>query len=219
VDVAHFYHLYAAGRWREPVTEHLAALSRVGFDNPLYAGLVGSRAQRAVARDALAQAGRSVVIVAEADDGWEQVTLCLAHRWARENDGAVLYAHTKGAYSPGAFQDAWRRSMTSALLSDLEGNLKLLEAGYEAIGSHWLTPEEFPPERRHTDGRWTTTPYFGGNFWLATAAFLRTLPEPALESRHDAEVWLGRGSRRPRVHDLVPGWPLERTFRQHGWPG
>jgi hypothetical protein len=130
----------------------------------------------------------------------------------------VLYAHTKGAAAPGPHQDAWRRSMTCALLSELGRNLEALEADYDAVGSHWLTPEEFPPERRYVDGRWTTTPYFGGNFWLASASFLRALPEPPLESRHDAEAWIGRGPRPPRALNLVPGWPLERVCRRPGWP-
>ena len=68
----------------------------------------------------------------------------------------------------------------------------------DAVGCHWLPPQ---------DGLW---PFFGGNFWWATAAYLRQLPELDWTTRWRAEDWIGIGQ--PKVHDLLPGWPSMKMW-------
>jgi hypothetical protein len=137
-------------------------------------------------------------------DGWEQVTLRKVREYAQEHDGAICYAHTKGGHDTSDFRAAWRRSMTRHVIGGWRENLAALEA-YDAVGCHWLTADEFP-QVPHV----VTTPFFGGNFWIARCDYLRTLPECSTESRFDAERWIGLGN--PRVLDLLPGWPGEELF-------
>lgn len=192
--LAHFYHAYA-GEWRVPVAEHMAALADCKFDGPMYLGLVGNVENRAEVEREM-RAIRAVVVKADEDAGWEQVTLREVLRYAQENDGAVLYAHTKGAANPSDFQHVWRQWMTRLVVKDHRPVLAdMQDGGFDAAGCHWLTPEmDNAPFRM-----------FGGNFWIATCEYLRTLPTPGDTDRHEAEAWIGLND--PRVINLLPGWP------------
>lgn len=203
MKLAHAYHVFAGGAWREPVAEHLAALDASGFDGPFTVGLVGDEDQCREALHeirALRRPGRTI----QAREGFEQTTLRAVRRWARTHDGAVMYAHTKGAGNPSAFQDAWRRSMTWHVVRCWGHALERLD-GHDAVGCHWLTAEQFP-----TSNAATPLPMFGGNFWIATCEYVRRLPACGTTSRHDAEAWIGLGD--PDVIDLFPGWPGSVPF-------
>jgi hypothetical protein len=197
---AHFYHLWADGHWKVPVHEHLRALRDSRYSGSVHIGIVGTPVNR---DDAMRYVTKfwspAVDWCASADTGFEQVTLSALRAYAHQPDAApyVLYAHTKGAYEESVPRDAWREAMTEPLVRHWEFALPLLER-HDAVGLHWLTPAEFPK-------RQVGSPFFGGNFWWATTAYLRTLPAPGTGSRFDAEAWIGLGS--PKVADLRPGWP------------
>lgn len=195
-DVAHFYHLYAAGEWREPVAEHLAALEDGRYDGSFHVGLVGPPERRADALDEL-RCIRPPDSVIEADDGWEQVTLHPLRAYALKHPGVIIYAHTKGAANPNQINARWRRAMSFHVIVNWRTYVDQLGAGYDAIGCHWLTPDQYPGA--------VETPYFGGTYWMASADYLRRLPVCATTSRHDAEMWIGLAD--PKVLDLNPGWP------------
>lgn len=181
--VAHFYHLWRPGQWREPAHEHLDALVQSGFEGPVHLSFAGT----------------------------EHETLERVREYAQRNEGAVLYAHTKGASDPSDFNARWRRSMTDRLVRDWRANLAHLE-GHDAVGCHWLTAARFPDRRDCPPEQGNVSvPFFGGNFWLARCEYLRTLPPCPQENRWDAERWIGMGD--PRVFDLLPGWPAD-----HLWP-
>jgi hypothetical protein len=215
VNLCHFYHCWTPGSWTEPVLEHVDALVEADFRGPVYLGLVGAKFWRDAARDAFdpldvghacMMHAERVRVAAEADEGFEQVTLRAVREYALEHDGAVCYAHTKGAADATEFRKAWRRSMTRLVVSDWQVNLAHLDH-FDAVGCHWLTREGFPGfEQEFPDG----TPFFGGNFWMARCDYLRTLPEPSTRSRFDAERWIGLGE--PEVLDLNPGWPAANLF-------
>ena len=132
----------------------------------------------------------------------EITTLNLIQRWLPEHRGwNVLYHHTKGVSTPNQ-ADGWRRRMERHCVWNWQECLKLLDNGFEAVGCHWLTPEGH--------GSSIGSPFFGGTFWWAKADYLLTLPplpEPIWANRYEAETWIGKGPRRPRVKDLYPGWP------------
>ena len=156
MKLAHFYHAYAGGSWQEPVTDHLAVLGKSGFDYPVHLGLVGPWRDcddvLGVFRQRL---GLDVREAARAEVGWEQVTLDAVLQHAQHNDGAVLYAHTKGAHTPG--QAVWRDTMARALIVRWRDALSALESGaYDAAGPDWRTN------------------CFVGNYWMATCECLRT---------------------------------------------
>ena len=117
---------------------------------------------------------------------------------------AVLYHHQKGvSYPDQPFYAQWRRCMERACVWNWRECVEQLSSGaIDSAGAHWLTPE------RH--GEKVKTPFWGGTFWWATAAFLRTLPllpAPTWANRYEAEAWIGKGPVRPRVWDQAPHWP------------
>lgn len=197
---AHFYHVWADGHWKVPVHEHLRALRDSRYNGSVHVGLVGTPENRDEAERYVSKFwSPSADWCASADTGYEQVTLTALHAYVHRGDAApyVLYAHTKGAYEESVSRDLWREAMTGPLVCHWDEVVPRLES-CDAAGLYWLTAEEFP-------GRGITTPFFGGNFWWAASAYLRTLPAPEVTSRFDAEAWIGLGS--PRVLDLKPGWP------------
>lgn len=200
--IRHYYHVYADGDWRDAVTEHLAALE--GLAAAVTVGIVGSPQNRRAVRQAFEVA--NVETWVEAAGGWEQVTLGALRRDLAHHDDPVLYAHTKGAAHRTRINDLWRRSMTALVVDEQRADLL---AEHDAVGCHWLTPGDWP--------NLVDSPYFGGNFWWATAAYLRTLPPLAMTNRYDAEQWIGLGN--PRVADLLPGWPDLRLFAGDGAAG
>lgn len=219
-DLWHFLHVWAAGEWRDPVEEHYSALAKSGFDGPMVVGVIGTPAQRAEALDRINRLRRPKRVL-QAEKGWEQLTLRAAHAHARKTDGFTFYAHTKGAANPSRLQEAWRRSMTCALLGGVHGDrcnalqshLASLAIAYDLVCCHWLTADQYPEVVVDTP-----FPMVGGNFWLARNDFLRDLPPVANRARHDAEAWIGLG-RTPRVLDLNPGWPgTVPWIVKQGWP-
>jgi hypothetical protein len=205
VELAAWYHVWVDGDWTEPVLEHVDALHAADFTGPVYLGLVGAKFWRDAARDVFDPL--DVRVAVEADEGFEQVTLAKVREYAIEHDGAIMYCHSKGAADATQFRAEWRRSMTRRVVSDWKANLDFLYS-HDAVGCHWLTAEQFSSwaPQEFPD----STPFFGGNFWMARCDYLRTLPEPSTGSRFDAERWVGLGD--PKVLDLLPGWPAESLF-------
>ena len=136
----------------------------------------------------------------------ELPTMFLMQKWARENpDWYVFYHHTKGAIHKGEpMYDLWRRRMQDNGVTNWKRAVKDLDNGYDSVGIHWLTPEQF--------GASVAAPYWGGNFWWAKTSFLNTLPQLrqtaiTRDQFYDAESWIGWGKRQPKVMDYYPGWP------------
>ena len=185
----HFYHAWADGEWGRPLAEHLNALDRIGVPFTVTCGVVGSPENRAELIRHLPDSWE----VVEFPDGFEDRTLNLIPE--RLTDLPVLYAHTKGAGYPLPVSDAWRACMTYEVVMKWRTNLLALDT-HDLVGAHWLTPEEwFEVE----------SPFFGGNFWWATADHLRKLPPLEMRDRFSAEKWIG--SVPAKVLNLVAGWP------------
>jgi hypothetical protein len=197
----HFYHIGANSDWlllEHILTEHFDLLDRTGFAGDYFFGIVGPEENRAQVKSWLDERG---TVIAEADEGFEQVTLRELRRCCRElysDDEPILYTHTKGAWNTTMMAAAWRQAMDTQLIEQWPLRLEQLQQ-VDAIGLHWLTQEENPSAP-------ISSPFFGGNFWWANAGYLATLPEPSTESRHHAEGWLGLNN--PRVLNLKPGWPV-----------
>lgn len=200
--IKHFYHLYADGEWRDATQEHIAALSAID-DNMinLYVLAIGTprRCDEALAYvcDNLPTSVSHCETRSKAD-GWEQETLAWLRNDAdtyNEYDHPYLYCHTKGAYNTAALNSNWRLSMTRHTVGRWRECLQWLKL-VDTIGCHWLTPGQYEQ---------VDTPFYGGNFWWATANYIRRLPPITREDRWEAERWIGRGA--PTTHDLYPGWP------------
>lgn len=147
----------------------------------------------------------------------ENLTICELEKWLPEHDDYyVLYFHSKGVtHAAGnAFREAWRKCMMVWLVWNWNICVKDLDLGYECAGCHWLTGRGWDKSQN----------LFGGNFWWAKASYLLTLPPLRareririsgigdIESRFEAEVWIGNGPRLPMVrnyhwHDPSTGKP------------
>lgn len=122
----------------------------------------------------------------------------------------VFYHHAKGSTHPVGhdLSTRWRRCMQRHLVTNWRQCVKDLET-VESVGCHWMEPPATP----------ATQYIWGGNFWWARNSFLKTLPSimerarlkdsgiDALESRYEAEVFVGNGPRPPTHIDYHgPNW-------------
>lgn len=188
-ELAHFYHVYAAGDWAQPVTEHCDALVRFGLYDELtslHVGFVGSPEQIAAARATLDVLVPKYQVCAESPDGWEQETLDPLYRFVQDHDGYVSYAHTKGASRRNAIDATWRRMMTYHCIVDWQTPVTALDEGKAIAGCYWIRggPSSIPGFGHGG--------MFGGNFWWTRCDLLRRGLPPGRESRHAAEHWLGQ---------------------------
>lgn len=131
-------------------------------------------------------------------------TLNLISSWLKgHEDWYVLYHHTKGITHVGESPyEVWRWCMERGVVWGWKNCVEKMDSGYDSCGCHWLTPERF--------GAAITSPFWGGTFWWAKPGYLMTLPPlppPTWENRYEAESWIGRGKRRPKVFDYHPEWP------------
>jgi len=139
-------------------------------------------------------------------------TILMLEDWIPEHrDWLVLYLHSKGSthQAGDGFNTRWRKCMMKGVVNNWRTCVADLGAGFEAVGSHWMEPPATPA------GQFI----FAGNFWWARAEFLATLPSirtrsritisgiDSIDSRYESEVWLGNGSRRPKIKDYHgPDW-------------
>lgn len=136
----------------------------------------------------------------------ENLTIVELERWLPGHSGwNVLYFHTKGLTRNDQLAIDWRVCMMARLVRCWRQCVADLEQGFDAVGCHWIR------------GLDATQHYFAGNFWWATSDFLLTLPSiykrnrirlsgiDSIESRYEAEVWIGNGPRLPKVKDYHPG--------------
>ena len=199
-----FFHIWAGGAWRQPLEEFKSALRESDFHGPVYYCATGEP-------DESEWLLHGVILSSWARSGFEANTLNHLRHHAERHEGAVLYAHTKGAADTSEFRARWRRSMTNRVVRDWRSNLALLKTGdYDVVGCHWLTQEVFgrdmfgptlPPEG---------SGFYGGNFWMATCDYIRRLPPCPDEPRFEAERWIGLDC--PRAVDLLPGWPGDERW-------
>jgi len=190
VGLKHFYHLYADGHWLKAASTHFEAADQAGLLQACatYVGIVGKE------RDpAIAWLGDRATIIAEADTGWEQVTLTAMLTVIQAGD-LVCYAHTKGAGYPSDLATAWRYSMTYDVICRWRERVQDLQQ-HQASGPFWLK-SDMPEHRDHRH-------FFAGNFWWARADYLLTLDPPLQQTRYQAEGWIGFGD--PIVACCRPG--------------
>lgn len=185
LSVVHFYHLWADGEWTEPVAEHFTALTSAGWTGPIHLGLVGSPENRKAAFAYLDDCfdELTVGVAVEADEGYEHVTLHALHRYVKRHGGAVMYAHTKGAHNTAPIEHVWRQYMTRHLVREWIACRTALEQGYDLAGPCYCAPRE-------AAAYGFLKPIFGGNYWMATCEYLRSLPPLTRPERHEAEIWV-----------------------------
>ena len=209
--IAIFYHAILSGGARNVnfnyavnlVAEQMFALRNGGLidkASEFHVGLNGNYIDQ-IALSVLC--GKSAVISCHGPDAVSEIpTLAMIQQWVSKHPNwYVVYHHTKGVSTANHVQN-WRRRMERFVITRWQDCVAQLESGKDACGCHWLTPETNPGT--------INSPFFGGNFWWAKSKYLMSLPilpKDSWENRYEAEVWIGKGKKRPFVHDFYPGWP------------
>jgi hypothetical protein len=187
-DVRLFYHVACLGHWRSVVSEQMASFSSAGLAPTIVAlgSLEAIGDLRDLTRFGVAWAGEDVT-------QWETPTIHAAWQWCCEHPtGACIYVHTKGVSQPRheTAETAWRRVMQHWVVDRWRTNLRHLSHAH-AVGVGWLKNKR----------------YFAGNFWMARADWIASLPDPwehragcfsfgygykqSWQIRFHAERWLG----------------------------
>lgn len=175
------YHVAGMGvHWQAVVAEQLDQLRAAGLTRVLCTHVgVGLPDLMRLARE------RGVELTLCSSDRdvkqYERPGVRLVYRLAQAGDGPVLYLHSKGVTrSPTAeshYHD-WRRLMMREVVAGWRERLADIEAGYDAAGVNWWADPQG---------------HFSGNIWVASAAWLRTLPDPDrhFRDRFSCERWVG----------------------------
>lgn len=158
-----FYHVAQMGTWETVDAEIMRCLNESGILD--HAELV---------RNECADVSR-----------FEFPTIDLLHKYAAENDGAVLYLHTKGVSKTGPSIDDWRACMLYWMVERWRECADKIIKGYDVVG---YTRCDRP------------LPHFQGNFWWAKTSYVRKLNDVRkirfIKSvsnqgeRHKAEFWI-----------------------------
>jgi hypothetical protein len=133
----------------------------------------------------------------------ELPTMVALQQWLPgHSDWGICYFHTKGASAKDnlAYR-GWRHCMENVVIWNWAQCVKDLEAGFDCVGPHWLTPARYPTL--------VGTPMYGGTMWWAKGSYLERLPQlsPTGPSRWEAEAWIGKASGRIRARHYADHWP------------
>lgn len=205
MDLYHFYHVYADGYWQEPLREHAQALTRSGLADELTSLYVGISGESDEPSQMLRDFGLKPIVVAQAPQTWEQLTLRELWRWSQQRKGYVLYAHTKSAANPTSINIPWRTDMCFHNVIQWRDCVQHLNAGVDVVGAHYIDDRAEHGGLGHR--------FFGGNYWWANLEHVKKLPDLLDQSRWCAEWWIGE--RDHTFHDSCPGWPSHEVF--HSW--
>lgn len=219
-DLHHFYHIYSKGSWQTPVYDHIKFMKEYGLADNLKSfqvGIVGPEDTREQVKQYLDSQDINYTVCAEVDDGWEQETQDKLYEFAQDNDGYVLYAHTKTAVNNSPLHNKWRLSMTYHTVVIWQDVITHLDQGYSAVGSHYL--------EGGNENVKTVSGFFGGTFWWTHLRYIRNLPhKPERHSRWGAEGWIGylkptvEGmGENFQIYDYVPYHPGDESRMVTSW--
>ena len=196
------------------ISEQMALMKLSGLEDAaseIYCGINGGTESDSMARAILPD--KAVLSFNGLQCCNENRTIQLIEDWLPGHPGYdVLYFHSKGA-TRGAGDvvgGKWRQCMMSNLVWNWERCVKDLARGFDSVGCHWLSGHNNP----------VGNSIWAGNFWWAKSEFLATLPRietrdriarisgiDSIDSRFEAEVWIGNGTSLPTVMDYHPGGP------------
>ena len=175
-------------------------------------GVNGGEESHAIAKAMLPQKAHLVFHGLECRN--ECRTIRIIEEWLPgHEDWFVLYHHSKGAsrFDREARSANWLECMQRRCVWNWQRCIHDLESGYDAVGCHWFEPPYTPPGQR----------IFAGTFFWAKASYLMCIPSlmsrdrikvsgiDSLESRYEAECWIGNGRPLPKVKDYHSGWDVD----------
>ena len=205
VNLYHFYHIYADGQWETPVSQHFKSLNISELDKqlncPVKIGLVGNNKNINNVLNFLNNNNYKYEVVNIIENGWEQITQQKLYDFSFNNDGYVLYAHTKGSSNQEFPNIPWRETMTKYNVLNWKNCINKLNEGYDTVGIYWINSPG-PEHVGHNN-------FYAGTFWWTSLNFIRNLPSPNYEHRYRAEGWIGINEHvKPiKSFSFIEGWP------------
>lgn len=196
----HFYHLYCGkdingqeDSWKESIGLHIKALKEyelVNYIKDIKIGLVGEDYERQKAKDFLIQQEISFDIIAEELYGYEQVTQNILYNFSQFNNGYILYGHSKGSFNFTDQNRSWCKSMIYFNVVKWKEAIEYLH-NVDAVGCDW---HDFTNQSAaHLGGPHTGQRWFAGTYWWSKLERIKDIGHgPTLQSRWDAEVWIGQ---------------------------
>jgi hypothetical protein len=202
-DLKIFYHLACMGNWKDVFREQLVQLRRNGFSR-IDMTILGTAEDLQAVNSTCDEMDFKPRIIFHARDltEYEKPVLLAIEKYARQNEGYVLYLHSKGVSSPSdETKVKWRQLMMRELVENWEFCMLQLTR-YDIIGVNW---RDMHP-----------TSHFCGNFWYASTSYLRKLTDfiqyyenprykiwdAIYNKRLGCEFWISSGREKPRVLSL-----------------
>lgn len=199
-----FYHLACIGDWRQIFSEQMRQIGQSGF-REIDLTVLGAEKDVRTAEAVCAEfnLGARVIFHSPELTHFERPALLAIEAYARQNEGYVLYLHSKGVSNASdETKIKWRRLMMQELVKNWENCVTQLPF-YDAVGVNW---RDMPP-----------ISHFSGNFWYASTDYLRKLADfedyyehphyqiwdAINDKRLGCEFWIGSGRETPRVLSLV----------------
>lgn len=206
-----FYHCVLRGPGINPdhaltlLQQQMAALQDSGLESEAQRLVIGVNGRDGDLLTVASLAPESAHVIAHHDGQSELSTL----KFLRANlkpGQLVLYHHMKGVtYPDNTVWSRWRKCMERVCVWNWQLCVRtLVGGGFDTVGAHWMNHKQhsiIPNGQR----------YWGGNFFWATSEYLLTLPplpEDTRENRYEAEVWIGKSPRPPRIFDFAPHFPM-----------
>ncbi len=198
-----FYHLACMGNWLQVFKEQMLKLQQNGF-NKIELTVLGTKENLVIARSICDKLNIEAHMAFSAAQitYFETPALLAIEDYARQNEGYVLYLHSKGVSNPGDINKVkWRRLMMKELVDNWEFCMLQLPK-YDVIGVNWRV---MPPDS-----------HFCGNFWYASTRYLRKLADfkhyyenhchqiiDAINSKRlTCEFWISSGTETPKMLSL-----------------
>lgn len=198
-----YYHLACMGNWQQVLEEQLLQLRENGFQQINMTVLGGKEdLQRVNLTCENLKLDADIIFHDSELNYFEQPALLAIEEYAKQNEGHVLYLHSKGVSNPNDDTKVkWRRLMMRELVENWESCVLQLTK-YDLIGVNW---RDMPP-----------VSHFCGNFWYASTQYLRKLvnfkhyyQNPRFQiwdainhKRLGCEFWIGSANEKPNVLSL-----------------
>jgi len=205
--IYHFYHIWADGQWKDPVSEHIEALTMSNLINNIYSfniGIVGTKENREMVKSYLNEKNIKFNVCKEVDSGYEQETLDeisnLEYINNLDENAYILYAHAKGSSNTENFEKEWRKALTHNLIIKWEDCVKLL-ADNTIVGNQYTTQHniaQIPITVAYPKGK-TLIKHgmYNGNFWWSHLKNIQKLGKTIKIKKPDgtydrgsAETWI-----------------------------
>lgn len=199
-----FYHLACMGNWLQVFTEQMIQLKENGF-KCINLSVLGDKKELHIVQLICEELNlQSSILFNSADlNYFETPTLLAIEKHVRQNEGHVLYLHSKGVSNPlDDTKVKWRRLMMKELIQNWEKCMLQLPR-FDSIGVNW---RDMPP-----------ISHYCGNFWYASAKYLRKLtdfkcyyqnPSHKIydsfnQKRLGCEFWISSSAKPPSVLSLA----------------